>query len=188
MRRFDFEDMLGLAVRMFDEHPAALAQVRARFRAFTVDEFQDVSPLQVELLDRWLGDRQELCVVGDDYQTIYSFAGATPSYLLGFAERFPGARVIRMETNYRSTPQVLGVANRLVARLGGFPKTLVATRPPGPEPVVRRLADEAAEVASVVERVRRLDAEGVPLEEMAVIYRINARSERFEEAFAAARI
>src|SRR5205823_8850800 len=171
-----------------DEHPAALAQVRARFRAFTVDEFQDVSPLQVELLDRWLGDGQDLCVVGDDYQTIYTFAGATPSYLLGFAERFPRARVIGLETNYRSTPQVLALANRLVPRLGGFPKTLVATHGSGPEPVVRSVPDEATEVASVVDQVRRLRSQGVRPEAMAVIYRINARYERFEEAFAAAGI
>jgi DNA helicase-2/ATP-dependent DNA helicase PcrA len=188
MRRLDFEDMLGLSVRLFDDHPAALADVRARYAAFTVDEFQDVSPLQVELLDRWLGHRDQVCVVGDDYQTIYTFAGATPRYLLEFAGRFPAARVLRLETNYRSTPQVLETANRLVPRLGGFSKTLQATKGRGPEPVVRACSDEAAEAAFVVDRVRTLHAEGVPLHEMAVLYRINARSERFEEALAAARI
>src|SRR5438067_6963564 len=111
--RLDFEDMLGLAVRMFDEHEAAAREVRDRFRAFTVDEYQDVNPLQQALLDRWVGDRDELCVVGDDYQTIYGFTGATPSYLLGFEARFPAARLVRLEENYRSTPEVLAVANRL---------------------------------------------------------------------------
>ncbi len=188
MRRLDFEDMLGLAVRLFDEHPDALASVRDRYEAFTVDEFQDVSALQARLLDLWLGDRDELCVVGDDYQTIYTFAGATPSYLLGFADRFPDATVVRLETNYRSTPQVLEVANRLTPRLGGFAKTLRATTADGPPPLVRAFPDEAAEAAFVVERVRSLHADGTPLEQMAVLYRINARSERFEEAFAAAGI
>jgi ATP-dependent DNA helicase UvrD/PcrA len=188
MRRIDFEDMLGLAVRMFDEHPDAAREVRARFAAFTVDEFQDVNALQAALLDRWLGGRDEVCVVGDDYQTIYSFTGASPEHLLRFRERYPNARIVALEDNYRSTPEVLTVANRLVPRLGGFPKTLRATRPSGPSPTLRWFPDQAAEIAFVVEDVRRLHSEGVPFEEMAVLYRINARSEPFEEAFAEARI
>src|SRR5437762_2339368 len=118
MGRVDFEDMLGLTVRLFDEHPEAAVEVRDRYRAFTVDEYQDVNPLQAALLDRWLGERDELCVVGDDYQTIYGFAGATPEYLLKFERRFPAARLVRLEENYRSTPEVLAVANRLSVRLG----------------------------------------------------------------------
>jgi len=184
MGRLDFEDMLGLAVRLFDERPAAVEEVRTRFAAFTVDEYQDVNPLQAALLDRWLGERDELCVVGDDYQTIYAFTGASPSYLLGFEHRFPSAKIVRLEENYRSTPQVLAVANRLASRLGGFRKTLRATRPAGPTPVARALPDPDAEVAFVLEEVRRLGAEGVRYDEMAVLYRINARSEPFEEAFA----
>jgi DNA helicase-2/ATP-dependent DNA helicase PcrA len=128
MGRLDFEDMLALALRLFDEHPEAIEQVRSRFAAFTVDEFQDVNPLQAGLLDRWLGDRDDLCVVGDDYQTIYAFTGASPSHLLGFTTRFPHARVVRLEENYRSTPEVLELANRLATRLGGFRKT------PAPRP------------------------------------------------------
>jgi len=187
MGRLDFEDMLGLAVRLFDERPAALHDVRERFAAFTVDEYQDVNPLQVDLLERWLGDRDELCVVGDDYQTIYAFAGASPSHLLRFAQRFPSARMIRLERNYRSTPQVLAAANRLAPALGGFPKILRPTRGDGPGPVTRAFPDGAAEVGFVVGEARRLHRdEGVPLERIAVIYRINARSEDFEEAFAAA--
>lgn len=186
--RLDFEDMLGLSLRLFDEHPAAVEEIRARFHAFTVDEFQDVNLLQAALLDRWLGDRDDVCVVGDDYQTIYSFTGASPTHLLGFTQRFPHAKVVRLEENYRSSPQVLEVANRLASRLGGFRKTLRATRPEGPPPVARPLPDEPAEVAAVVQAARGLRDEGVPLEEIAVLYRINARSEPFEEAFAAARI
>jgi DNA helicase-2/ATP-dependent DNA helicase PcrA len=186
-RRLDFEDMLGLAVRLFDEHPEAAAEIHGRYAAFTVDEYQDVNPLQQALLERWLGGRDEVCVVGDDYQTIYGFTGASPDYLLGFGDRFPGARIVRLERNYRSTPEVLTVANRLADRLGGFRKSLLATRPPGPEPVITAVGGESAEVASVVEATRRLHRDqGVPHEEMAVLYRINARSEPFEEAFAAA--
>ena len=188
MGRQDFEDMLGLAVRLFDDHPAAADEVRERFRAFTVDEFQDVNPLQAALLDRWLGGRSDLCVVGDDYQTIYSFTGASPSYLLGFADRFPETKTVRLEENYRSSPEVLEVANRLAPRLGGSAKTLRATRPSGPGPVMRAVPDERSEVAAIVEAVRRLGLEGTPLEEIAVLYRINARSEPFEEAFADAGI
>jgi len=187
--RIDFEDMLSLAVQLFDEYPAAVAQVRERFHAFTVDEFQDVNPLQAALLDRWLGERDDVCVVGDDYQTIYTFTGASPSHLLAFPERFPNATVVRLEENYRSTPQILDVANKLANRLGGFRKTLRATRPEGPEAVARGADDEQAEIAAVVKAVRDLHAgEHVPLEEMAVIYRINARSEPFERAFAEAGI
>jgi DNA helicase-2/ATP-dependent DNA helicase PcrA len=186
--RIDFEDMLGLAVRLFDEHPSAAAEVRERFHAFTVDEYQDVNPLQQALLERWLGGRDEVCVVGDDYQTIYTFTGASPEHLLTFPERYPGATVVRLEENYRSTPEVLSVANRLAERLGGFRKELRATRPSGPNPTARALPDGAAETGFILGEVRRLHAEGVPFEEMAVLYRINARSEPFEEAFAAARI
>ena len=189
MGRLDFEDMLGLALRLFDEHPEAAELVRARFAAFTVDEYQDVNPLQAGLLERWLGDREDLCVVGDDYQTIYAFTGASPSHLLGFTTRYPNATVVRLEENYRSTPEVLELANRLATRLGGFRKTLRATRPSGPPPLARGQADEEAEVGAIVKAVRSLHGkENVPLEEIAVLYRINARSEPFEEAFAAAAI
>jgi DNA helicase II / ATP-dependent DNA helicase PcrA len=187
--KLDFEDMLGLAVRMFDEHEAAAREIRARYTAFTVDEYQDVNPLQQALLDRWLGDRDELCVVGDDYQTIYGFTGATPDYLLRFERRFPAARLVRLEENYRSTPEVLATANRLSERLGGYEKTLRATLPSGPAPVLRSVVGDADEVALVIEQARRLHAEhNVQYEEIAVLYRINARSEQFEEALAAAGI
>jgi DNA helicase-2/ATP-dependent DNA helicase PcrA len=187
-RRMDFEDMLGLAVRMFDTYPAAADAVRARFHAFTVDEYQDVNPLQAGLLACWLGGRDELCVVGDDYQTIYSFTGASPEHLLGFPERFPGATIVRLERNYRSTPEILALANRLAERLGGFRKTLTATRPAGPQPLASAASDEPGEVAAVVQAVRTLRDDGVAPEEIAVLVRINARSEPYEEAFAAAGI
>jgi DNA helicase-2/ATP-dependent DNA helicase PcrA len=148
-----------------------------------------VNPLQAGLLERWLGPRDDLCVVGDDYQTIYAFTGASPEHLLTFTKRFPDATVVRLEDNYRSTPEILELANRLAPHLGGFRKTLRATRASGPPPVARAARDEESEVASVIEAVRRLhDEESVPFEEIAVLYRINARSEPFEEAFAGAGI
>ena len=186
--KLDFEDMLGLAVTMFDTYPEATRAIRARFHAFTVDEFQDVNPLQAALLDRWLGGRDDLCVVGDDYQTIYSFTGASANYLLGFTDRFPSATVVRLERNYRSTPEILGFANELAAHLGGFRKTLEATVASGAPVLARPIVDQAEEVASIVQAVGKLRDEDVPLEEIAVLYRINARSESFEEAFAAAGI
>jgi ATP-dependent DNA helicase UvrD/PcrA len=189
MGRLDFEDMLGLALRLFDEHPGAAELVRSRLHAFTVDEYQDVNPLQAGLLERWIGPRDDLCVVGDDYQTIYAFTGASPEHLLTFADRFPSATVVRLEDNHRSTPEILELANRLAPHLGGWRKTLRATVTSGPPPVARAARDEEGEVAAVVGAVRRLhDEEPVPFEEIAVLYRINARSEAFEEAFAAAGI
>jgi hypothetical protein len=135
--KIDFEDMLGLAVKMFDAYPEAAEAVRERFHAFTVDEFQDVNPLQSALLDRWLGDRDDLCVVGDDYQTIYSFTGASPDHLLGFTDRLPEATIVRLERNYRSTPEILGFANELAAHLGGFPQDARGDVASGP-PVIAR--------------------------------------------------
>ena len=186
--QIDFEDMLSMTTQLLDEYPDAAAEVREHFEAITVDEYQDVNPLQQGLLDRFLGDRDELCVVGDDYQTIYAFTGASTEYLLGFPQRYPNAHVVRLEENYRSTPQLLVVANGLAARMGGFEKKLRATRPEGPNPTARVLSDSVAEVAFVLGEARRLHRDGVAFEEMAVIYRINARSEPYEEAFAAAEV
>ena len=178
----DFEDLLELAIRSLDEDETALIEVRARYLAFTVDEYQDVNLLQQTLLERWLGPREDLCVVGDDYQSIYAFTAATPEYLLGMPARFPAATVVRLEANYRSTRQVLEVANRLVPRLGGAEKTLRPTCPDGPEPELRSLPGPEDEDALIVERVRALHGEGIALEEMAILCRTNARSADFEQA------
>ncbi|MGZ4281109.1 MAG: ATP-dependent helicase [Gaiellaceae bacterium] len=184
----DFEDLLEQAVRMYEADEWALATLRERFRAFTVDEYRDVNLLQQRLLELWLGDGDELCAVGDDYQSIYGFTGASPEWLLGLAARYPHAAVVRLEENYRSTPEVLALANRLVPRLGGAEKTLRATRPAGPEPLLRGFDSPEDEGAFVLERVRALAAEGVPYEEMAVLIRLNARSVDFEELFADAKV
>ena len=179
----DFEDMLERAVRLLEEDASARERFRSRFCAFTVDEYQDVNLLQQSLLELWLGDRDDLCVVGDDYQSIYSFTGATPAYLLAMR-----GRVIRLEANYRSTPEALALANRLVPRLGGAQKILHAVRAPGPEPIAASFTSREGESAFVVERMEALQREGVPYEEMAVLYRTNARSGEFEEALAASGI
>ena len=172
----DFEDLLERTVRLLEEDEEARAGVHERWRAFTVDEYQDVNLLQQSLLDLWLGERDELCAVGDDYQAIYGFTGASAGWLLALPRRFPHAHVVRLEWSYRSTPQVLELANRLVPRLGGSAKTLAPTLPEGPEPVVGPGLDVAAQV-------RELHAGGLPLEEMAVLVRTNARTSEFEEAF-----
>ena len=144
--------------------------------------------LQQTLLERWLGDREELCAVGDDYQSIYAFTGATPAYLLGLPGRFPNATVIRLEDNYRSSPEVLALANRIVPSLGGAEKILRATLGSGPEPVTESFPARGGEVAFVVDRVRALHREGTPLEEIAVLSRTNARLADFEEPLHEAKI
>jgi DNA helicase-2/ATP-dependent DNA helicase PcrA len=174
----DFEDLLELTVRLFEERGDVCDTFRAQYRAFTVDEYQDVNLLQQTLLNLWLGDRDDLCVVGDDYQSIYAFTGAGPEHLLGVPQRFPHALVVRLEENYRSTPQVLALANRLVPKLGGAEKTLRATRADADEPVLRPYADQESEGEAVVAAIRALDC---PLEEVAILARTNARLTDFEE-------
>jgi DNA helicase-2/ATP-dependent DNA helicase PcrA len=184
----DFEDLLELTIRMYEEDEWALAALRERYAAFTVDEYQDVNLLQQTLLELWLGPRDDLCAVGDDYQSIYGFTGASPEWLLGLARRYPHATVVRLEENYRSTPQVLALANRLVPNLGGAEKTLRAMRSDGPAPELRAFDSPEDEGAWVLARVRDLRVEGVPYEEMAVLMRLNARSVDFEELFADAEV
>jgi len=181
----DFEDLLELAIGLYETEAAAIETFRAQYRAFTVDEYQDVNLLQQTLLDLWLGDRDDLCVVGDDYQSIYAFTGAGPQHLLSVPERFPHALVVRLEENYRSTPQVLALANRLVPKLGGVGKTLRSTRPDGPEPTVQPFPTPADEGAAIVAAIRALDC---PLEEVAILARTNARLADFEELLHAAQI
>jgi DNA helicase II / ATP-dependent DNA helicase PcrA len=174
----DFEDLLELAVRLYDESPHAALEFRGRYRAFTVDEYQDVNLLQQTLLERWMGDRDELCAVGDENQAIYRFTGATPVYLLAMPTRFPGIAVVRLEQSYRSTPEVLAVANRLAPALR-------TELPDGPAPELRPLRSVEAEADFVVERIR---AAGCPLEEIAILCRTNARLADFEQALHAAGI
>jgi DNA helicase II / ATP-dependent DNA helicase PcrA len=178
----DFESVLELTAAILIDNRAAADQVRDTFRHFVVDEYQDVNPLQKLLLDTWLGDRDDLCVVGDPHQVIYSFAGATPSYLTGFAAEFPGATVVRLVRDYRSTPQVVAVANQLARSAA----RLVAQRPAGPRPVLTEYPDDTQEAAGLAVQVQALLAAGVPVREIAVLVRVNADTERFELALAEA--
>jgi DNA helicase II / ATP-dependent DNA helicase PcrA len=184
----DFEDLLELAIRLYDEDETALMTFRDRYRAFTVDEYQDVNLLQQTLLERWLGVSDELCAVGDDYQSIYGFTGASPEHLLGLPRRFPHAQVFRLEQNYRSTPQILELANRLVPRLGGSEKVLRATRTDGPAPELAPCVDPEAQCAALVARARALHADGIAYEEMAILFRLNSRSAELESALSEADI
>ncbi len=184
----DFEGMLELTAAILTEYPEVANQVRDQYRYFVVDEFQDVNPLQKLLLDAWLGERDDLCVVGDPNQTIYSFTGATPSYLLGFTVEHPGAKVVKLVRDYRSTPQVVNLANGVLAQARGDARRhrleLVAQRPAGPEPAFHEYDDEVAEAEDVARQARALIEDGVPAREIAVLFRTNAQSEPYEQAFA----
>ncbi len=184
----DFEDVLLLTVGILQDRHDIADQIRRQYQHFVVDEYQDVSPLQQRLLDLWLGDRDSLCVVGDASQTIYSFTGATPDHLLNFRTRHPGATVVKLVRDYRSTPQVVHLANGLLAQARGRAAEhrleLISQRDPGPEPVFAEYADEPAEAEGTARRIRDLIAAGVPAGEIAVLYRINAQSEVYEQALA----
>jgi DNA helicase-2/ATP-dependent DNA helicase PcrA len=179
--RMDFDDMLTRTVELLEADDAAREVVRARKSWFSVDEYQDTNPLQERLLELWLGDRDDLCVVGDEDQTIYAFTGATATFLSGFADRHSGARVVELTENYRSTPQVLELANRLIARTGRS-KRLVATRPAGPPPTIRRFADGEEELAALATWARDIIRRGTDPGEVAVLVRTNAQLEPVEEA------
>lgn len=182
--RMDMEDVLLCAAALLSDDERVAAEVRRQYKWFVVDEFQDVSPIQSALLDLWLGGRDEICVVGDPAQTIYSFAGAQPKFLSDFTTRFPGATSVELVRNYRSTPQVIAAANGVLA--GGTTRsvTLQSQAERGPEVTYREATDEVAEAEAVATRVAELRDQGVPLREMAVLFRINAQSEAFEEALA----
>ena len=183
--RMDMEDVLLFGAGLLADNEAVAAQVRRQYKWFVVDEFQDVSPLQYALLDLWLGGRDELCVVGDPAQTIYSFAGADARYLREFTQRFPSATSVELVRNYRSTPEVVAGANTLLAGTSSQGVALVAQRPGGAAITYREATDEVAEADAVADRIAALRAQGTPASRMAVLLRINAQSERFEEALAA---
>ncbi len=179
----DFETVLELAAAIIAGQPAVAAAVRDRYRYFVVDEYQDINPLQKLLLDQWVGGRDDVCVVGDPRQTIYSFTGASPAYLTEFPLQYPSASVVRLVRNYRSSPQVVALANRVFAQPG---QALVAQRPPGQRPALTEYADEQAEAADVARRAADLIAGGTPASEIAVLLRTNAMTVGYEEALTAA--
>ncbi|MFF3953426.1 ATP-dependent DNA helicase UvrD2 [Streptomyces sp. NPDC001890] len=184
----DFEDVLLLTVAILQDRHDIADHVRRQYQHFVVDEYQDVSPLQQRLLDLWLGDRDTLCVVGDASQTIYSFTGATPDHLLNFRTRHPNATVVKLVRDYRSTPQVVHLANGLLSQARGRAAEhrleLVSQREPGPEPAYTEYADEPSEAEGTARRIRDLIVAGVPAGEIAVLYRVNSQSEVYEQALA----
>jgi DNA helicase-2/ATP-dependent DNA helicase PcrA len=190
--RLDFDDLLLHTAAAIENDAAIAEEFRDRYRCFVVDEYQDVTPLQQRVLAAWLGDRDDLTVVGDANQTIYSFTGASPRYLLNFSRQFPEATVVRLERDYRSTPQVVSLANQVIAaargRVAGSKLHLVGQRDPGPAPSFREHPDEVAEAAAVAASISRIVESGTPPAEIAVLYRINAQSEVYEEALTEAGI
>ena len=182
--QMDFADLLLVMAGAIEQYGDVAEELRSRYRHFVVDEYQDVSPLQQRLLDAWLGGRDDLCVVGDANQTIYSFAGATPRHLLDFRIRYPAAVEVRLHRDYRSTPQVVELANKLVlaGTTNGSAVRLIGQRPAGPAPTFAEYDDEPAEAAAVAARCQALLAAGTPAAEIAVLFRVNAQSEVYEKA------
>jgi DNA helicase-2/ATP-dependent DNA helicase PcrA len=180
-RAIDFEDVLLLTTAMIEEEREVRERVQDQYRFFTVDEYQDISPLQQRLINAWLGSRQELCVVGDPAQTIYSFAGATPVFLNSFTQRFPEAEVVRLTTGYRSTPEIIFTANSIL-RKGAMGSELVAINEHGSKPTINAYNDEQAEIAGIVRDISQLISEGTPAQEIAVLARTNNQLNGLEKA------
>jgi DNA helicase-2/ATP-dependent DNA helicase PcrA len=184
-RAMDFEDVLLLTAAMLEEEREVRERVQDQYRYFTIDEYQDISPLQQRVINSWLGSRQEICVVGDPAQTIYSFAGATPVFLNTFTQRFPDAEVIRLTSGYRSTPEITLMANT-VLRSASMGQELVAQNNHGAKPTVAAYKDESAEIAGVVKDIGVLLSEGAPAQEVAILARTNNQLNSIEKAIAAA--
>jgi DNA helicase-2/ATP-dependent DNA helicase PcrA len=191
-RVLDFDDLLLHTAAVLEDQPEVAEEFRGRYRSFVVDEYQDVNPLQQRVLDAWLGNRDDLTVVGDANQTIYSFAGAAPKWLIGFPRRFPDATVVRLERDYRSTPQVVSLANQVIEAARGRPAgtrlRLVGQRPNGPQPDFAEYDDEPVEAEGIAQKIAALAKQGVSLSEMAVLFRVNAQSEVYEKALSDAEI
>jgi DNA helicase-2/ATP-dependent DNA helicase PcrA len=184
-RTSDFDDLLWLCADAIEEDPTFAATQRWRFRHVFVDEFQDATPLQLRLLRAWLGAGPDLCVVGDAAQAIYGFAGADATPLLAFADHFPGATLVALDRNYRSTPQVVAVAESILAPdTAGARPDIVAVRPGGPAPTTRAYADDAAEATGVAQGCWEAFTSGVPWSAIGVLFRTNAPSSLFEAALA----
>lgn len=180
-RAIDFEDVLLLTVGLLEEEREIRERIRDQYRYFTVDEYQDVSPLQQRLLDLWLGKREDICVVGDPAQTIYSFAGATPAFLLNFTKRYPEAEVIRLSAGYRSTPEIINLANTIL-RSGELGHDLDAVNSHGDLPTSAAFSSESAELISIAEKVSETIKSGVNPQAIAILARTNAQLEAIESA------
>ncbi|MDU0478899.1 ATP-dependent DNA helicase UvrD2 [Staphylococcus chromogenes] len=188
----DFDDLLLHTAGALENSPAVAEEFREQYRSFVVDEYQDVTPLQQRVLQAWLGERDDLTVVGDANQTIYSFTGATPNYLLNFSRTYPHATVTRLQRDYRSTPQITKLANEIIGeakgRVAGTRLELHGMRPAGPEPTFTSYDDETAEARDVARKIQQLIDDGVQPAKIAVLYRINAQSAVFEQELADAGI
>lgn len=181
-RTIDFEDLLLITTAMIENEPQVRERVHEQYRYFTVDEYQDISPLQQRLINAWLGSRNDICVVGDPAQTIYSFAGATPNYLLGFTNRFPDAQVIRLTTGYRSTPEILFTANALL-RSAGVGQELAPVNDHGAKPELIQFHTEGQEAEGVTAMIQDLVDQGESPESIAVLARTNSQLSALERAF-----
>jgi DNA helicase-2/ATP-dependent DNA helicase PcrA len=180
-QKIDFEDVLILTLGLLRAEPRALAHVQQQYRFFTVDEYQDVSPLQHALLDLWLGDRTDLCVVGDPNQTIYSFTGATSDFLKNFTARYEDATEIHLTRNYRSTGEIIAFANLLNE---GSLEPLESQSYQGVRPRVLSFANDAEEASAIADSVQARLEFGLPSNEIAILYRMNSQSEAIENALA----
>ena len=183
----DFEDILIYLCGMLQERADVASIVRKQYRSFVVDEFQDVNLLQARLLDLWLGGRHDVCVVGDVAQTIYSFTGASPDYLTGFGRKHPGARIVELTRDYRSTPQIVTLANDVLARSTQREGTvrLSSQRDGGAQVAYRTYDDDRAEAEGVAASIADLIEGGVAPHSIAVLMRTNGQSQAFEEALGA---
>ena len=186
-RVIDFEDVLLLTVGMMEEDRAVRERVRDQYRYFTVDEYQDVSPLQQRLLNLWLGNREEICVVGDSAQTIYSFAGASSTFLLSFTKRFPQAKVVRLSRGYRSTPEIIRAANKVLRQAGQHHDVehheLVSMNQPGEPFTLNEYKTTFDEARAVVEYLGELREKNENLE-LAILARTNSQLDIFENELA----
>ncbi|MFM2411727.1 MAG: ATP-dependent helicase [Actinomycetota bacterium] len=182
-RELDFEDVLVTTLGLLESETWVRERVHEEFRFFVVDEFQDVSPIQRALLDAWRGNRSDICVVGDPNQTIYSFAGASSEHLLRFSDEFPNAITVTLDRNYRSTPEVVHVANSLIP---DSPLELVSTSASGPQPLMRSAATDADEARAIAASIHAAIESGTRPENIAILYRINSQSIGLESALGAA--
>ncbi|MEY4390669.1 MAG: hypothetical protein RLZZ400_412 [Actinomycetota bacterium] len=179
--RIDWEDVLVLTLGMLRAEPRAREHVHSQYRFYTVDEYQDISPLQHQLLDEWLGNRSDLCVVGDPNQTIYSFTGASANFLMDFDRRFENAQTIQLIRNYRSTREIVAVANRLTYGVSSL-EPLISEQQQGLAPLVRSYSNVLEEAEAVAQAIRQKLSQGIPPKEIAVLYRVNGQSEALENA------
>lgn len=183
----DFEDTILILIGLMSDRPDVAAQIRRQYKHFVVDEYQDVSPMQHRLLQLWLGDRRDICVVGDVSQTIYSFTGARADYLAHFGKEFPRARTITLNRDYRSTRQIVDLANEVIAENKTDGAVFLRAMGGTGRPVeYREYADDETEANEIAGKIISLHQQGIDYSDIAILYRTNSQSEQFESALSAA--